>query len=267
MSDGATGAMLDLAAALRPGVRVALAELNDALARHGLRLRGGFATDSEADRDILAIAPWTRTLILVGNVGSELWDKSGAQLVAMTGPDPLDRWTRETVEPIARSVDGLALFPFIGPPYWPFQRWAERAEGVRSSPIGIQIHPEFGLWHAYRAAILLRGPAVLPRQEQAHPCDTCADRPCLTHCPVNAFSNASYDVERCVDHVVASQHEPGSCSDVGCLARLACPVGSSWRYRTAHARFHMEAFVKARMRAKRKHLLRNSTDDVARTKA
>ena len=112
---------------------------------------------ARTDGDILAVAPWAQTVVLVGNVGSELWDKSGAEIAALGDPDPLDRWTRSVIEPIASSVDGLALFPFAGPPYWPFQRWAERAEGVRSSPIGIQIHPEFGLWHAYRAAILLRG--------------------------------------------------------------------------------------------------------------
>jgi hypothetical protein len=252
-------------------VHVALAEplpdLAEVLARHGLRLRGGFATDGASDADILAVAPWAQTVILIGNVGSELWDKSGAEIAALGDPDPLDRWTRSVIEPIASSVDGLALFPFAGPPYWPFQRWAERAEGVRSSPIGIQIHPEFGLWHAYRAAILLRGAITLPRPEQAHPCDTCVDRPCLTHCPVNAFSQAGYEVDRCVDHVVAAQYKTGSCSDVGCLARLACPIGSAWRYRPEHARFHMRAFVKARMRSKRNPPLTNSTDDVGRTKA
>ena len=259
--------MLDLSLALRPGVHVALAELTQALARHGLRLRGGFATDSTADAEILRVAPWARTLILVGNVGSELWEKSGAEIAALDDPDPLDRWTRSVIEPIASSVDGLALFPFAGPPYWPFQRWAERAEGVRQSPIGIQIHPQFGLWHAYRAAILLRGTISLPQREQAHPCDTCVDRPCLTHCPVNAFTSTGYAVDRCVDHVVALQNESGSCREVGCLARLACPVGTAWRYRPEHARFHMHAFVKARMRAKRNHLLTRAPDDVGRTKA
>lgn len=244
-----------------------IAELTRALARHGLRLRGGFATDSETDAEILRVAPWARTLMLVGNVGSELWDRSGAEIAALDDPDPLDRWTRNVIEPVASSVDGRALFPFTGPPYWPFQRWAERAEGVRQSPIGIQIHPEFGLWHAYRAAILLRGMIAPPRREQAHPCDTCVDRPCLTHCPVNAFSLAGYEVDLCVDHVVAVQNESGSCSDVGCLARLACPIGAVWRYRPEHARFHMHAFVKARMRSKRNPPLTKPADDAGRTKA
>jgi len=232
---------------------VPIADLRSALARHGLRLRGGFATDRERDRDLLAKVPWARSLILVGNVGSELWDKSGTEIAAITSADPLDRWTRQTIDPIARSVGGTALYPFDGLPYWPFQRWAERAEGVRSSPIGIQIHPHYGLWHAYRAAILLRSAIDLPRGEQVHPCDDCPDRPCLTHCPVNAFSADGYDVDRCVDHVVAVQHESESCSDVGCLARLACPVGAEWRYQADHARFHMTAFVKARLRGRERN--------------
>lgn len=250
---GVTGAMLNSRLPRRPGVHVALPEFNDTLARVGLRVRGGFATDPATDRDILTEAPWARTLILVGNVGSELWDKSGAEIAAMAGPDPLDRWTRHIVDPIARSIEGAALYPFAGPPYWPFQRWAERAEGVRSSPIGIQIHPEYGLWHAYRAAILLPTAIEQPREEQAHPCDSCVDRPCLTHCPVNAFTPAGYDVEICVDHVVALQYKSGSCGEVGCLARLACPVGSTWRYRPDHARFHMAAFVTARLRARERN--------------
>jgi len=228
---------------------VALSDLRDALAPRGLRVRGGFATERETDGDILGAAPWARTLILVGNVGSELWDKSGAEIAAMGIPDPLDRWTRAIIDPIAQLNDGRALYPFGGPPYWPFQRWAARAEGVRSSPIGIQIHPEYGLWHAYRAAILLPVAIELPREVHAHPCDTCADKPCLTHCPVHAFSAAGYEVDRCVDHVVAVQYEMGSCNDVGCLARLACPIGSEWRYQPDHARFHMAAFVRARLRA------------------
>jgi hypothetical protein len=243
-----------------------LSGLAETLGRRGLRVRGGFATDSAIDAELLRVAPAARTLVLIGNVGSELWDRSGAEIAALDDPHPLDRWTRNVIEPVAAAIGGLALYPFGGPPYWPFQRWAERAEGVRPSPIGIQIHPEFGLWHAYRAAILAPREVDLPRRSEGHPCDTCADRPCLSHCPVNAFSPAGYDVDRCVTRVVAVQNDPGSCADVGCLARLACPVGAAWRYRPEHARFHMDAFVKARMRSKINQPLTNAADDVGRRK-
>lgn len=228
-----------------------LRELATVLARHGLRVRGGFATDP-TDRDLLAKVPGAKTVILVGNVGSELWEKSGADITATKDPDPLDCWTQRVVEPIAQSLDGTALYPFGGPPYWPFQRWAERAEGLRASPLGIQIHPEFGLWHAYRAAIVLQRAVELPpRIESGHPCDSCVDKPCLSGCPVQAFSVDGYAADRCVDHVVAAQHDPGTCASVGCLARLACPVGAAWRYQPDQARFHMAAFVSARLRARK----------------
>ncbi len=230
---------------------MSLSELEASLARYGLRIRGGFATDRTLDQDVLRHAPMARTLILIGNVGSELWEKSGAEITAISGPDPLDRWTQSVIDPVARSLQGVALYPFGGPPYWPFQRWAERAEGLRQSPLGIQIHPEYGLWHAYRAAILLPGTIDLPpRIASEHPCDTCIDRPCLSSCPVQAFSAQAYDVDLCVDYVVAMQQVSGACASVGCLARLACPVGMAWRYTPDHARFHMAAFLSARLRAR-----------------
>ena len=222
--------------------------LTEILAGHGLRLRGGFRPVPETDGALLARRPDTKTVLLIGNVGSEMWRRSGAAIAATGAPHPLDRWTRAIIEPIAAAHAGTALFPFDGPPYWPFQRWAERAEGVRSSPLGIQIHPEFGLWHAYRAAILLPDELNLPEpQRHRHPCDTCADRPCLSACPVGAFTGTSYEVDHCVDHVVSTKQNDQACFQRGCLARIACPVGAAWRYEPGHAAFHMEAFVTARL--------------------
>ena len=253
--------MLNMRGPMRPGWRpgvcvrvggvVQSSGLEGELARRGLRVRGAFAPDPALDLDLLGDAPWARTVVLVGNVGRELWDASGAEIAALSGPDPLDQWTRQTVDPIAAGLQGRALYPFAGPPYWPFQRWAERAEGVRPSPLGIFIHPEYGLWHAYRAAIVL--PAALPVPAAVappHPCDTCADRPCLTHCPVGAFSEHGYDVGICVDYVVKTRDDSGACGHVGCQARLACPVGAAWRYRADQAQFHMAAFVRARLAAR-----------------
>jgi hypothetical protein len=244
-------AMLNMHRVMRLGGVVQTSDLAAALARHGLRVRGAVGPDPRLDGDLLSHAPWAKTLILVGNVGRELWDASGEDIAATPGPHPLDQWTRQVVDPIAARLQGCALYPFAGPPYWPFQRWAERAEGVRPSPLGIFIHPEYGLWHAYRAAIAVPMIGQVPTPEhRAHPCDTCTDRPCLTHCPVNAFSARGYDVEICVDYVVKTRDDSGACGHVGCQARLACPVGESWRYGPEQARFHMAAFVRARLAAR-----------------
>ncbi len=225
-----------------------LGTLAATLAPHGLRLRGGFHPVPRTDAALLAARPDAGTVLLVGNAGSEMWRRSGAAILATGAPHALDRWTRAVIAPIADAHAGTALFPFDGPPYWPFQRWAERAEGVRSSPLGIQIHPEFGLWHAYRAAILLRETLDLPApQWQPHPCDTCAGRPCLSACPVGAFTPAGYEVDHCVDHVISVTQDDRACFRRGCLARIACPVGAAWRYEPDHAAFHMRAFVTARL--------------------
>lgn len=225
-----------------------LQDLTALLEGHGLRLRGGFRLVPQLDQAVVEQAPAARSLLLVGNVGSEMWRRSGPAIQALGMPDPLDRWTRQVTAPIAAAFGGMALFPFDGPPYWPFQRWAERAEGVVASPLGIQMHPVFGLWHAYRAAILLPEAVELPAPAlRNHPCDRCPDRPCLATCPVGAFTGAGYEVDHCVRHVAATRSDPQACFQRGCLARLACPIGADWRYERDHAEFHMRAFVTARL--------------------
>ena len=39
-------------------------------------------------------------------------------------------------------------------PPWPFLTWARRGGAGHVSPLGLNIHPTYGLWHAYRAALL-----------------------------------------------------------------------------------------------------------------
>ena len=128
-------------------------------------------------------------------------------------------------------------------PFQPFQQWAQRADTVWPSPIGLLIHPESGLWHAYRGAFLFDWPVSgLPARAQLEsPCVTCRDQPCLTTCPVDAFTIEGYDAAGCARHV-RSGREP-TCLDDGCAARRACPVGVSYRYEPDQMRFHMRAFV------------------------
>ncbi len=216
------------------------------LAPHGLILRGGFALEPERDADLLRQWPEARQLVLIGHAGSTIWPPLEDFIDAHPSDEhPLDHWTVQTVDRLASEIGAVDLYPFGGPPWWPFQRWAQRAEPVASSPIAILIHPVYGLWHAYRAALLLEQAIDLPiAATSGSPCDTCCDRPCLTACPVGAFSSEGYDVGRCAQHVDGPAG--GACRDGGCLARRACPVGAAWRYEAAHAAFHMEAFVRAR---------------------
>jgi hypothetical protein len=212
---------------------------------HGLHLRGGFHPTAEDIVPALADGRMPATLVLVGNVGSSLWPTFSGSVEARDGaPDPLNRWTQRVVSGIAREVGAMPLFPFGGPPYLPFQRWAMRTEAVAPSPLGILIHPDYGLWHAYRGALAFAERLALPpRAERPRPCDSCASRPCLSACPVSAFTEKGYDVPACAAHIGGPAGGP--CMGGGCLARRACPVGPAYGYGTAQARFHMAAFLSA----------------------
>ena len=212
--------------------RGSLSGLAAELAPHGLILRGGFYPAPEENLGA--------TLILVGNAGPPMWEAFAPHIDG--APDPLNRWTREVVEPIAARFGGRALYPF-GEPSWPFQRWAIRAETLFSSPLGLLIHPEYGLWHAWRAALVFAGRLPLPSGREAQsPCDSCAAKPCLNACPVGAFTGRTYDVPVCAVHLGSAA---GTCVEAGCHARNACPVGAEWRYPQPQIRFHMAAFARS----------------------
>lgn len=213
-----------------------LARLTDELAALGLILRGGFHPGPEEGLG-------GESLLLVGNAGPAMWRAFTAAPESRDGAaDPLDRWTARVMTGLAADCGAEAVFPFRGPPYRPFQRWAMRAQGLKASPLGILIHPRFGHWHAYRAALVFPRKLDLPAPESMPcPCDDCAEKPCLTSCPVVAFGAAGYDVAACVRHIAAP---PGrDCRERACRARRACPVGLEYHYEPAQASFHMEAFL------------------------
>ncbi|HSS66863.1 MAG TPA: hypothetical protein VLS27_20730, partial [Gammaproteobacteria bacterium] len=129
-------------------------------------------------------------------------------------------------------------------------RWAQKAEPVWPSPIGLLIHREYGLWHAYRGALAFSSRIDLPPARSAErPCDTCVGRPCLSTCPVEAFGESGYDVPRCVAHVESAAGI--ECLTGGCLARRACPVGREYAYSAQQAEFHTRAFVEANKKSNR----------------
>ncbi len=213
-----------------------------AIAETGLVPRGALRLgDTEGAGPLAGV----RTLVLAGFAGRQGWDAFAGSAEAHDGADdPLDRWSRRVIERLARDLGGLALFPFGGPPFWPFQQWARRAEPVHPSPLGILIHPEYGLWHSYRGALGFGEALAIeePAPSQS-PCDSCRERPCLNACPVGAFSGGGYDVAACAGHL----NEPAGadCMGAGCLARRACPIGASHAHGPGQASFTMRAFLRA----------------------
>ena len=213
---------------------------------HGLTLRGGFHPGPADGVPALPDGRAPGTLLLLGHGGGTIWLAfSRSAEFADGAPDPLDRWTRRILDGLAGAVGGAALYPFGGPPWLPFQRWALRADTISVSPLGILVHPDFGLWHAYRGALAFAERLDLPRPEpRPSPCESCAGRPCLASCPVDAFAPGQYEVDRCRSHVRGPAG--GTCREQGCLARLACPIGRSHAYPPAQMAFHMAAFLGGR---------------------
>ena len=209
----------------------------------GLAWRGAFHPQPED-----AVPPFddggsVRTVVLLGSIGHRQWaDFVSSPEYADGAADPLDRWSRRVIDTLATACDGLGLFPSQGPPWMPFQRWARRAEPLHPSPLGLLIHPEYGLWHAYRGALGLRPRLGRPAPpDNPSPCDSCSAKPCLSACPVQAFSVSGYDRSRCVGHVGSASGS--ECFSDNCRARHACPVGAQHRYTREQSEFHMRAFL------------------------
>jgi len=217
-----------------------LHEIEQALLEAGLTPRGAFhPAAADGVPPVSADTP-AGTVCLAGNAGPHMWQAFDAAR-AGTGMT-LDEWSVAVLTPLAARLGACAAFPFERP-YLPFQRWAMRAEACHSSPLGLLIHPDYGLWHGYRGALLFAARIDLPPPDlRASPCASCAARPCLGACPVGAFNGKAYDVPACARHL-AGVPQP-DCMDIGCLARHACPVGRDYRYSPAQAQFHMRSFLR-----------------------
>jgi hypothetical protein len=222
-----------------------------ALAVHGLMPRGGFAFGPGEPAPGGASGRPARAVLLVGHAGGAIWrhfSRWRAVQPADTA-DPLDRWSRNVIGEVAAAFGARAVSP-SDRPYLPFQTWAIRAEGLRPSPLGILMHPQYGLWHAYRGALLFEDETAAVHIRAAgsaavapiHLCDGCAEKPCLSVCPVGAHAATAFDHDGCLAHV--RSEAGGPCRDAGCLDRNACPVGTSYRYPAAIQAFLMTAFAR-----------------------
>lgn len=210
----------------------------------GLILRGGFnfAPDETAPSGPSA-AP-AKSILLVGQAGDAPWPHflRWRQTQPQNLANPLDTWSREVIGDVARQFGARAVSP-SDRPYLPFQQWAMRAEGLKPSPLGIIMHPEYGLWHAYRGALLFDVELPIQAPDKViHLCDACDGKPCLKACPVDAYSEAGFDYQACLDHVRGPSGNP--CRTGGCLDRNACPYGTAYRYRIDAQAFHMAAFMR-----------------------
>lgn len=214
------------------------------LSAHGLIPRGGFRFAPEEGAPAGLSGSAAKSVLLVGQAGAAPWPhflrwrRSQPENLA----DPLDAWSRAVIDGIAAEFGARAVYP-SEKPWLPFQQWAMRAEGLKPSPLGILMHPEYGLWHAWRGALLfdVEIPIQAPRAV-SHLCDLCPGKPCLKACPAGAYSEAGFAYRACLGHVRGPSGGP--CRTSGCLDRNACPYGAAYRYPADAQAFHMAAFMR-----------------------
>lgn len=219
-----------------------IGHIEQALRADGLEPMGAFHPDAGDGVPAGADGRTTGTLVLAGNAGPAMWRAFTA--TEAKGADPLDAWSRDRISGLAADLGATPVYISQAPPYPPFQRWARRAGCNHTSPLGILIHPDFGLWHAFRGALAFaRRLELPPPDDRPSPCDSCQDKPCLATCPVNAFTTGHYDVAACTGHLDTPEGQ--DCLGRGCVARRACPIGRDYIYHPEQARHHMEAFWRA----------------------
>ena len=181
---------------------------------------------------------WFKSIVLIGHGGRRLWESMSESDWAKT--DPIDTYSQRKTESFIQATlnewDNELLFP--SDKLIPLQQIGTFVGWSHPSPLGLGINPQFGVWFAYRAAFLTT--AVLPKitaKPQPSPCDSCAQKPCITHCPSNAtHPTQPFNVEACATHRLKIY---SSCVD-RCHSRMACPFFQEHRYTLPQIQYHYQ---------------------------
>ena len=193
-----------------------------------------------------AICPGCRSIVVIGNGGGDFWRAFKTHVAENPGwldrENPLDDFTREVVEKeIVKPIQSagarcIAVYPFGSGPMLNFMQLAMIAGLAGPSIIGVVVHPVFGPWIAFRAALLLDREIDRPGGAIGFdPCPTCSTRSCISACPAAAVSFPSgWDIPKCMAHRVEAHPD---CAD-RCDARMACVLGPDERYPDDELAYH-----------------------------
>ncbi len=186
--------------------------------------------DTVARLDLL---PGERQLILIGHAGRRLWE--GVQAANLPGPDPIDDYTVATLRRWFATQAPTSRYRILYPGDAPIglQALGQLAGWHTPSPIMVGVDAEWGSWYAYRA-VVVADTDFCPSEavHRSSPCSTCQKPPCIASCPANALAGGQFNLETCSRYRLA---QDSACAH-GCLARLACPVGTEHRYDEAQIR-------------------------------
>ncbi|MGO9263756.1 MAG: hypothetical protein ACLQBA_02530 [Candidatus Binataceae bacterium] len=207
-----------------------------------------------------AAAPGAQGIIVVANGGGDFWRAFTAFATSHPGwrerANPLDDFTRAVVEdtlaPVVRAqgVRCTPVYPFVadgpfmaGGPTLNFMELGKLAGLAGPSIVGVVVHPVYGPWLAFRAALLVDVAIDAPGAALGFdPCPGCTVRSCVTACPADAVSGASgWDIPRCLTHRVEREAD---CTP-RCHARAACVLGPEHRYPDDELAYHQKRALAA----------------------
>ncbi len=208
--------------------------MRQAEARH-LKVLGGFHPTPDD-----GMLKGCGTLLLLGPDEPVFWPAFSTDPEYRDGrADPMDRWSARVIGAWADLIGADALFPFSGPPFLPFYRWALRSGRSHASPVRLLVHDTAGLLVSFRGALALADRVDLPAPPPC-PCDSCDAQPCRTACPVAALTPQGYDVPACKAYLDSTAGE--TCMTQGCKVRSSCPVSQALNRVPAQSVFHMHTF-------------------------
>jgi len=236
-----------------------LQTIRAAAIRHGLNLVAAAPAERYDDAVKPAsraarIAPQARSIVVIGNGGGAFWSAYRRHLATNPGwserENPLDDFTREVVErdliaPLrARGVRCATVYPFMsGAPTLNFMQLGKMAGLGGPSIVGVLVHPTYGPWIAFRAAILLEEMLDAPGDAAGFdPCPGCTVRSCINACPVGAVSfPKGWEVSACLKYRVENEADCGA----RCHARVACVLGPEHRYPDDELAYHQARALRA----------------------
>jgi len=187
----------------------------------GLEIYGGFHPGAAEEGSLSS-----GTLILLGTAGAFWGVFRHSPEHGDSAPDPIDRWSTRVISNLAADLGAKPHYPFTGPPYAPFIRWALMSGRAFTSPSQMLVHDAVGMMVSYRGALHFAQEFNIPSPPLAQsPCLSCSAKPCLTSCPVNAMVDGGpYGLALCHNHLDTATG--GECLSRGCLARRACPLSA-----------------------------------------
>ena len=217
-----------------------LERLDNCLADYGMEVLGCF---SFTYNELKQFSQPNSIGIMIASCGRSMWSIFKCSMQFSDGrANPLERWSAEVLTATAVEFNAQLLLPF-DKPFPPFQQWAIRAAGLHQSPLGLLIHPDYGLWFGLRAVMVLNAAEFADIEKPvAHDnlCEQCEDKPCHYACPVRAFAENTLNTGKCFSHL-KTNNQP-DCKSEGCKARNACPIGNAHRYCAQQLQFHMAAY-------------------------